>query len=173
VGLSPSEPLDAFWRGIYAAVGVEDVPLAVESFIGRQRLRAYFNSHGLAARPGLALFERWYQLFERLVRDERFQAAACQDERHQIFLFQALWSALVASSVDPQRIHILLPAYNYPYNLHDRVPQHRRAAALNDLVCFTFEGRAIHPDVVTDIEIREPLRSWLRARAAMPPVPTA
>jgi hypothetical protein len=119
------------------------------------------------------LFGRWYELFQRLVGDEQFQAAACRDDLHQIFLFQALWSALVASSVDPQRIRILPPTYNYPYNLHDRAPADRRAAALDDLVCFTFEGRTVHPDAETDVEIREPLRSWLLAKAPMPPVATS
>lgn len=173
VGLGPADPLDAFWRGIYAAVGVEDVDFTVETFVDRQPLRAYFNSHGLAARPGLGLFQRWYQLFERLVDDDQFQAAACQDERHQIFLFQALWSALVVSSVRPQRVRILPPSYNYPYNLHGQVPPDRRAAALSDLVCFTFEGRTMHPDAVTDVEIGEPLRSWLQSEATVLPKSTS
>jgi len=169
VGLPPSEPLDLFWSGIYAAIGVEDVHSTVVSFVDRQRLRAYFNSHGLAVRPALGLFQRWYELFERLVCDDTFQAAACSDERHRIFLFQALFSALVASSLDAQRIRILPATYNYPYNLHDQVPEDRRVTALNDLVCFTFEGRAVHPKAVTDVEIREPLQSWLEARVTVGP----
>jgi hypothetical protein len=166
VGLPPSEPLDAFWKGIYAALGIDNVQSTIHSFIDQQCLRAYFNSHGLAVRPGKGLFQRWYEHFERLVCDREFQAAVCQDERHQIFLFQALFSALVASSVEPQRLRILPAVYNYPYNLQGRVPADRRAAALNDLVCFTFEGRSIHPNTVTDIKIREPLRVWLAERVA-------
>jgi hypothetical protein len=74
---------------------------------------------------------------------------------------------LVASSLDVQRIRSLPATYNYPYNLHDQVPEDRRAVALNDLVSFTFEGRTLHPGTVTDIQIREPLRSWLEARVAV------
>lgn len=166
VGLPPSEPLDAFWKGICAELGIDDVHSTVYSFIDHQPLRAYFNSHGLSVRPACGLFRRWYRHFERLVSDQAFQAVACQDERHQIFLFQALFSALVASSLDARRIRLLPPTYNYPYNLHRRVPAARRAAALNDLVCFTFEGRHLHPGAVTDVEVREPLRAWLEARIA-------
>jgi len=166
VGVPPGESLDAFWQGIYAAAGVADVPLTVESFIDGRPLRAYFNSHGLAVRPARGLFRRWHELFARLVGDAAFQAAACPDELHQIFLFQAVFSALVATAVAAPRIRILPPTYNYPYNLHDRVPADRRPAALNDLVCFTFEGRVIHPDVVTDVAIHEPLRSWLAREVA-------
>jgi len=164
VGLPRTAPLDPFWAGIYAALGLSDIALTVESFVGRQPLRAYFNSHGLAVRPGRGLFGRWHEHFSRLVGDTAFQEAACADDLHQIFLFQALLSALVASTVAPERLRILPPTYNYPYNLHTQVPDERRAAALNDLVCFTFEGRTVCPDAVTDIAIREPLRSWLKER---------
>jgi hypothetical protein len=166
VGLSPSEPLDAFWKGIYTSLGVEDVQSTVVSFVDHQHLRAYYNSHGFAVNPASGLFHLWYEDFERLVRDENFQATACQDEVHQIFLFQAIFSALVSSTLDARRIRILPPTYNYPYNLHDRVPQDQRPAALSDLICFTFEGRSVHPDSVADIEIREPLRSWLASQNA-------
>lgn len=164
VGLPLAEPLDAFWGGIYAALGVTEVPLTVTSFIDRQELRAYFNSHAMAIRPALGLFSRWQELFEKLVADRSFQSTACGDELHRIFLFQALFSVLVATSLPPQRIRILPESYNYPYHLHDRIPAGQRAGALNDLVLVCNEDRLPHPDRVTDIEIREPLRSWLAQR---------
>ncbi|MBN2148763.1 MAG: hypothetical protein JW726_15350 [Anaerolineales bacterium] len=168
VGLPPSEALDAFWRGIYAAVGVEDILTTVTSFVDSQVLRAYFNTHTFAFNPRLGLMRRWYTLFQQLVGDAQFQAAACQDERHQIFLFQALLSAIIASSLEPERVHILPPTYNYPYNLHRRLPEDHRPSALNDLVCFTFEERTIHPDAVSDIQIHEPLHTWLKKQLSSP-----
>jgi hypothetical protein len=161
VGLSPSDQLDNYWKGIYDAVGVEDIDFPVTSFVDHQRLRAYFNSHGFAVNPKMGLLKRWSIVFQQLVSDNKFQKS-CRDERHRIFLFQALFSALVSSSLKPQRIRVLPETYNYPYNLHAQVLDSQRAAALNDLVCFTFEGRSVSPDVVSDIEIREPLFSWLK-----------
>jgi len=79
----------------------------------------------------------------------------------QIFLFQAILSALLATALDPKRIRILPPTYNYPYNLHASVPPDRRTQSLNDLMCFTYEERSINPSEMTDIGIREPLKSWL------------
>ncbi len=134
-----------------------------------RRLRAFFNSHGFAVRPGLGICGRWLELFEALVEDAAFQGAACNDELHRIFLFQAAFSALVATAVAPPRIRILPPSYNYPYNLQARVPDARRAVALDDLVSFTYEGRTLRPAEVEDVEIREPLRSWLEA--AVTPAP--
>lgn len=164
VGVSPLQPLDTFWKGIYSRVGVDDISLSIQSFVDNQTLRAYFNTHAFAVNPALGLMHRWYMYFEDLITDGKFQAEACTDERHQIFLFQALLSTLVAASIPPERIRLLPSVYNYPYNLHTKVPSDRRATVMNDLVCLTFEGRKIHPELVTDIQIDEPLRSWLEAQ---------
>jgi hypothetical protein len=161
VGLTPGGPPDAFWGGVYDALGVEDVELTVESFIEGERLRAFFNSHGFAVRPALGLCGRWLDALLGLVGDAAFEEAACSDEPHRVFLFQAVFSALVATSVARTRLRVLPPGYAYPYNLHGRVPESRRAAALDDLVSFAWEGRSLRPATVTDVAIREPLRSWL------------
>jgi len=164
VGLSPSEPLDAFWSGIYSALGVDDVRTTVTSFVDGQLLRTYFNSHAFAINPALGLMRGWYEHFQLLVSNKSFQSVACTDESHQIFLFQALLSALVATSIDPARICFLPPTYNYPYHLQNQIPENQRAATLNELVCFTYEERDIHPTALTGIQVHEPLRSWLEAR---------
>jgi hypothetical protein len=164
VGLPPSKPLDQFWSGIYRAVGVEDVSSTVMSFVDGQLLRTYFNSHSFSVRPSLGLMNRWFRIFQELVDDAAFQSEACSDELHQVFLFQAILSALVATKLDPARVRILPPSYNYPFNLQDRIPPERRLLALNSAVSFTYEESNIHPSEVTGIEIHEPLRSWLEAR---------
>jgi hypothetical protein len=167
VGLPPSEPLDAFWRGIYAACDVQNIPSTVTSFVDGQRLRPYFNTHGFAINPALGMMGRWYELFQRLVGDKQFQAAACADELHQIFLFQALLSTLLAKSLDPKQIRLLPSTYNYPYNLQDRIPAERQLSSLNETICFTYEERSIHPKAITGIKVHEPLRAWLEARTAI------
>jgi hypothetical protein len=173
VGLRAGEALDPFWRGVYAAVGLSDVVpnvttlgATVESYVDAQRLRAYYNSHGLAVDPALGLLRRWAEIFLSLVVDGAFQAAACQDMLHRVFLHQAALSALLATRVDPGRLRLLPPEYNYPYNLHGSVPEERRARALNDLVCIAYEDRSLDPDEMEDINVEEPLRSWLAARLA-------
>jgi hypothetical protein len=108
--------------------------------------------------------QRWYELFQQLVGDALFQAKACADELHQVFLFQALLSTLVATSIEPARIRILPPTYNYPYHLQDMIPADRRFSSLNETVCFTYEDCNIHPNLVTGIDLREPLRTWLETR---------
>jgi len=166
VGLGVTEPLDDFWKKICETVGVRDIQTAVESFVDAQHIRAYFNSHALAVNPAKGLFRRWFECFESLVCDQEFQSSSCQDEHHQIFLHQAVLSALLVTSLDSKRTRVLPPDYNYPYNLHQSVPLDRQALALDDLVCITYEDRSLDPNVVDDIDIHDPLRSWLYAHAA-------
>lgn len=161
IGLSPNDEMDAFWRGIYHSLRLGHLPFTVTSFVDNQCLRPYFNSHAFSINPRLGLMRLWYEHFQQLIRNLSFQSAACPDDLHKIFLFQALLSTLVASRIDPARLRILPSSYNYPYNLHARVPEERRARTLNELVCLTYEERNLRPDMVSDIQILEPLRSWL------------
>lgn len=161
-----SEPPDTYWSKIYAILGVKDVEMIVESFVDRQQVRAYFNSAAFAINPSLGLCQRWFQIFETLVNDSEFQSAACQDEWRQIFLHQAILSALIATELIPERLRLLPPEYGYPYNLHFDVIEERKVRALNDLVCVIYEDRPIDPEIVNDIEIHEPLKSWLAKHAA-------
>ncbi len=164
IGQLPTEPPDSFWQKVYETVGLVDTQMTVETFVGQQDIRAYFNTHAFAVNPAKELLREWFTLFEKLVGDEAYQKAACPDPLHQIFLHQAVWSALLVARLDSERIRMLPPDYNYPYNLHQSVPPERRAAALNGLVCLTYEERTFDPKLMTDIEVHEPLRSWLAAR---------
>ncbi len=163
VGLPSGEPLDSFWKGICTAVRVEDLQGQVTSFVDGQHLRTYFNSHAFSICPGLGLMSEWLEIFLQLAHDAHFQAEACRDESHQVFLFQALLSTLVASRVDRKRVKILPPTYNYPYNLQERIPAGRRLAALNEAVCFAYEDLPLHPDMLQGIDVHEPLKGWLEA----------
>ncbi len=99
VGLPAGAPLDAYWRRIYASVGIDDVAMTVHSFVEDEPLRAYFN------------------------------------------------------------------AASRPYHLHSQVPVDRRPVALDDLICAATEDLSLDPDTIDDVEIRDPLRTWLSARA--------
>lgn len=164
VGQPPEEKPDGFWRGIYSALGVDDIRTTVETFAGGERVRSYFNSHAFAVNPARGVLRRWFEIFEALVRDDAYQENACHDEGHRIFLHQAVFSALLVSEFEASRIRELPPEYNYPYNLQSSVPPERRASVLNSLVSITFEDRSLDPDRMDDIEVHEPLRSWLAGR---------
>ncbi|MBN1537283.1 MAG: hypothetical protein JW908_11170 [Anaerolineales bacterium] len=161
VGSLADQPLDAFWQNIYETVGVKDISMTIESFIDGQRLRAYFNSHAFTINPTIGIMKRWLACFETLVSDQSFQSGACQDEKHQIFLFQAILSAVVVSELGADRLRLLPPVYNYPYHFQESIPDERRANAFNDLVSIAYEDFSIHPRDVKFILVHEPLLGWL------------
>ena len=160
IGSPAHEPLDGFWKGIYRALEVSEMPYTVESFVDGQILRPYFNTHCFAFNPSTGLGQAWWEHFKAVASDRAFQAGPCRDEAHQIFLHQAILSTLVAKQLDWDRVRLLPPEYNYPLNLLDKMPSNRRAPAINSLV------NAVYEDAFpwTGIEVQEPLRSWLRER---------
>lgn len=164
VGLAVDEPLDAYWSKILDITDAGFSEFTVESFVDRRRLRGYFNSHSYCVRPSIGLFGRWFKCFRMLVEDDEFQSSSCSDDLRRIFLHQAVLSALTTSMVEHDRIEILPPTYCYPYNLHSSVTVGDRAATLNQLTSFVHEDLSVDPDMITDIKVDEPLRSWLKDR---------
>jgi hypothetical protein len=160
VGSPAQEPPDDFWQGIYRALEIGELPGTVESFVDRQALRPYFNTHCFAFNPAAGLGQAWWESFQKMVSDQAFQEAACRDELHQVFLHQAVLSALVVKRLAWERVRLLPPEYNYPLNLLGEIPAERRAPALNSLV------NAVYEDAFPwgDIEIEPPLREWLSER---------
>jgi hypothetical protein len=160
IGSPAHEPPDDFWRGIYRALEMDDMPYTVESFVDAQTLRPYLNTHCFALNPAQGVGQAWWEYFKAMVTDKAFQAGPCRDELHQIFLHQAILSTLVAKRLAWERVRLLPPEYNYPLNLLGEMPPERRAPTLNSLV------NAVYEDAFpwTEIEILEPLRSWLRQR---------
>jgi hypothetical protein len=168
VGLPEDLEPDSFWRGVYDAAGEPDRSFTVRSFVEDAPIRPYFNTAALSVRPDLGLFRRWHALFEQMVSDADYQRRACHDDLHRIFLHQAILSTLIATTVPRERIALLPPGYGYPYNLHSSVPEERRVASLGDTVCPIYEERTVDPRAVDDIEIPEPLSSWLLRRTGTP-----
>jgi hypothetical protein len=160
VGSLADKAPDGFWQGIYRGLEVDEMPNTVESFADGKTLRPYFNTHCFAFDPAVGLGRAWWEGFKTMVGDEAFQADSCRDEPHQIFLHQAVLSALVAKLLPWDRVRLLPPEYNYPLNLLHEMPPARRATTLNSLV------NAVYEDAFPwgEIEIEEPLRSWLRER---------
>lgn len=166
VGIPAGEALDPFWQGVYRAVDLDDAGYAVESYVDTETIRPYYNTHLFALDPGLGIGRSWLESFESLVQDKTYQAAACADELHQVFLHQAVLSALVAKQLGPERIRILPTEYSYPLHFHGEVSLARRPESLNRLVCPVYEGVFSYPETLRGLEVEEPLAAWLGERAA-------
>ena len=164
IGLAIDEQLNGYWRGIMKCAGIADTDCSVESFVDCQKIRAYFNSHSYCVDPSAGIFRKWLDCFERLVNDADYQNEFCADELHRIFLHQAVLSAVTVARIPPSRIRILPPTYSYPYNLQTSVPGERRAGSLNQLTTVVYEDLSLDPETMAEMEVEEPLRSWLAGR---------
>jgi hypothetical protein len=160
VGSPTQESPDDFWQGIYRALEIGELPGTVESFVDRQTLRPYFNTHCFAFNPAAGLGQAWWEIFKALVPNQGYQQAVCQDELHRVFLHQAVLSTVVVKRLAWERVRLLPPEYNYPLNLLGKIPPERRAASLNHLV------NAVYEEAFPwgEIEIEPPLREWLSER---------
>jgi len=165
IGSRVSEPVDGFWKEIYARAGVGDPGFTVESIVDEVTLRPYFNTHLFSVGSSVGLSRRWLEVFSEAVRDDAFQSGACSDERHRIFLHSALLSALAVGMMPRERIRMLPLEYSYPLEFHARLPEHKRVADLGDLVCPVYEGAYSHPATLGGIGVRNPLGAWLAERA--------
>jgi hypothetical protein len=157
VGSRSSERPDAFWEGVYRAVGAEETCDQVESLVDSETIRPYFNTHCFSVNPSRGVLRSWWSRFEASVSNQEFQAGPCRDELHRIFLHQAVLSAVFTKLLDWNRIRILPDEYSYPLHLHPDVPATRRIAFLNDVICAAYEEL----QDLKILEAREPLKSWL------------
>jgi hypothetical protein len=165
VGSPATEPPDEFWSEIYRTVGIEAPGISVESFVDRETIRPYFNTHLFSVDPSKGLLRRWLSLWKKMIADTAFVVGPCADEDHRVLLHQAILSALVTPLVETGRLSELPPPYSYPLHFHDRVPDDRRPATLDEVVCPVYEGSFRYPDSLNGLSAPEPLASWLREHA--------
>lgn len=161
IGLAKEDAVNPYWEKIFHTVGVRDISYSLETFVEEKLLRAYFNTHAFAVNPARGLMQKWRECFEEIVNDHVFQADYCNDQTRQVFLHQAVLSTVLAKYLSLDDIRILPPDYNYPYNLQSQIPEKKRAKTLNDLVSVVTEDRLLKAGKESDIEILEPLKTWL------------
>jgi hypothetical protein len=161
VGLISDQRPDPFWHEIYRMVGLNQISHRVESYVDSKVLQPYFNTHLFSINPGMTVLRTWLDLFRRMITDQQFQRHSCESNLRKIFLHQSILSALVVKKIEWERIRILPPEYSYPLHLHHEISPDRQASSTNDLVCPVYEDEYHFPETHNDLEVREPLLSWI------------
>jgi len=164
VGLAANAPPDAFWKPIYRATGLDPAKIPiVKSILEGQPIKAYFNCEIFSVRPRVGIFREWAARLEPFLKDQEYQRTACLDSLHRLFLHQAVLSAVIVSKTRASRRGELPNSCGYPINLHRDLPQAQKVAALNGLSGIIVETVwDDNPGWLKLMEIREPLKSWLR-----------
>lgn len=163
IGLAPEAPVDAFWSGIYKVAGVDpqNVPI-IETFVDGKKIRFYINCQIISFRPDAGICREWERIFTSLLKDAEYQKAACADVLHQIFLHQAVLSAVINARVKDSGLQWMSPECGYPFNLHEKLPPGKKLARMNDaryLIYDTMMQR--RQDWLEVMHVDEPLKSWL------------
>jgi hypothetical protein len=136
VGVGSDQPLDTYWNGIYQHLG--GLPAArppLRSLVDEQDIQPYYSCVIMAFDPALGLMAQWKKAALELMADKTFQETACQDQRHRIFLHQAVLSALLNLRLPPARIEVPGPLANYPMSLHNRVSAGLQPRSLDAVTC--------------------------------------
>lgn len=162
VGQDASTKPDVFWSRIYdeAKMNFNTVP-EVETFVDWKKIRFYINCQVITVNPKLGIFREWEKIFTKLLKDGEYQKSACADPLHQIFLHQAVLSAVLTSRIKPEGIHFLSNNYGYPIHLHEKIPAAKRLS-VNDVKILLYENIfSIKPNWLDDYDVKETLKRWI------------
>jgi hypothetical protein len=167
IGQHISEPPDLYWAAVYGRVGRDADRYHVTSLLDGKDLRPYFNSHLFAVDPALRIMQEWEFVFNEMVQDVAFQRACCADIPHQVFLHQAILSALIDARLERAQIHILSEEYSYPLHFHQQLTVEKQAQSLDDLVCPVYEEAFHFPGTLSTIPVSSSLTEWLQQQSRL------
>ncbi len=158
IGAPVDAPVPEYWQRIYAAAGVDAAKAwAVESYVDRQSIRAYFNSGCMAFAPDKGILRAWRDVYEKLLADPASRAFYTSDRSYAIFCHQAVLSAVVVAMAGRERVNLLPPSYGYPLPLQDQAGFANRMTSLWDIV-IAIGGT---PESLRKIEITHLYQRWI------------
>lgn len=175
VGQTPDAPVDVYWQGIFRATGADPsaVP-AVETSVDGARVRFYVNCQVIAWRLGRDIGPRWARAVSALARDRAYLADHAAVPLRRFFLHQAVLSGvLLAATTESERRWLPLD-HGYPLNLHERIPEPRRARSLDGIPCLIVDTLwQQRGDWTPPVSASDPVRaflerSWARTYEVVP-----
>jgi hypothetical protein len=167
IGPDWDEPLDSFWRLIYNSCEVPGGRVFRMSTNVGEQIKPYFNAGVFVVRPERALLQRWLEALVHLARELAVTAHYQSEPLYEIFLHQAVWTAVLLHHLDRTEMCELSSAVNYPLNLHYDIPAGRRALSLEGITAIRTENLLTDPDWRENLPILEPLTPWLEAQPLM------
>ena len=105
IGIPPHGEPNDYWQPIYAATGLDYHKLvALETIADPVRIQPYYNCEVFSFNPRLGIAGEWARLLTRFLRDEAYQQTVCTTFLRKLFLHQAVLSAVITSTVKPERM---------------------------------------------------------------------
>ncbi len=163
IGIKPGSEPGEYWSRVLELVELDynTLPI-VTTAVDEVDVRSYLNCQVFSWNPGLGIAEKWAGLMPELIRDRDYQDSACRESSKKIFLHQVVFTAVINSMVQPQRIRDLPLRSNYPLNLHDQLSEKKQVNQLNDIYLLSYDELwQYNPDWMERLPAREPLKTWL------------
>ncbi len=165
VGSRYGEPIDPFWSLIYRLCEVpEERVFPMRTHVDGEVLHPYFNAGCHATRPEKGLLRAWRDAFLRIYREPALLELYRENGAYEVFVHQAVFTAVVLAACSPDEILELPREYNYPLHLHDEDITEHRPSSLEELVTIRHEGFYADPDWAGKMPAGEPLKRWIAER---------
>jgi hypothetical protein len=163
IGILPGTEPDGYWQPIYKTNKLNYKKLLpVRTIAEEEVIQPYYNCEVYSVNPKLGICKEWAIQLTDLLKNNSYQKTACTTFLRQLFLHQAVFSAVATSKVKNNRLKLLPLISSYPFNQHDQLPSASKIKSMNELTVVIFDY-AWHniPAWEDKIPSREPLKSWL------------
>jgi hypothetical protein len=165
IGSVYSGPLDEFWTHIYNFCAVPDESVfPMVTHVDGVTLRPYFNAGFIISRPEKRLMREWRRTFIGACYERFFREITKKDQLHNVFLHQAILSAMILAKYRREELQELPPDYNYPLHLYGDDSTGRRPIGLEELVTLRHEGFYKDEDWYEKMPAEKPLKDWIAKR---------
>jgi hypothetical protein len=163
IGIPPGTEPDGYWQLIYKTNKLNYKKLLpVRTIADEEIIQPYYNCEVYSVNPKLGICKEWAIQLTDLLKNNSYQETACTTFLRQLFLHQAVFSAVATSKVKNNRLKLLPLTSSYPFNQHDQLPSASKIKSMNELtvVIFDYAWNKI-PTWEDKIPSSEPLKSWL------------
>jgi len=140
IGSLYDEPVDAFWRRVYANLEVSDTSVfPMVTAADGITIRPYFNAGLLVVRPERGILRKWAEGFPKLYEDEILAAMCREDRRKRIFIHQAALTGAILNLLRRKEMKELPPSYNYPLFFDEMFGAPRKFDDISDAVSLRYD----------------------------------
>lgn len=122
IGIKADDPISDFWTYILKDIGLSKNDYKrtkVTTTISKEFIYPYYNIGMVYLDPSLLIFSNTLKVMKKLLNTPEFQTMLMDNPLNQIFLHQAVFSALVIKFLPSKKISYLKEGYNMPMHLLD------------------------------------------------------
>lgn len=139
VGRRWDDEPDPYWSEAFRIAGApRSSDFKVLTVVDREPIGAYFNAGLVAVRPEAGILRAWRDRLSEAATDPSVKAAT-RNSKQELFLHQAILSAVLLAEAGPGRLRLLSFGYNYPLHMHGQVPSAMKPAKLDDLYTLRYD----------------------------------